>query len=126
MRIQNSPLYCVMDDRPISLSLIHIFGKALAQVNEALAPLPEKDTGKKLAAIESTLTNSFWVTMQEGYEDTAEEYGVSIDVQATDSDTDTTGQLMCIRDRSATVRRFQANILWKPACSPAAPHLTGS
>ena len=43
-----------------------VFGKALAQVNEDLAPLPAKDTGKKLAAIESTLTNSFWVTMQEG------------------------------------------------------------
>ena len=27
-----------------------VFGKALAQVNEDLAPLPEKDTGKKLAA----------------------------------------------------------------------------
>lgn len=78
----------------------------MRQVNEDLAPLPEKDTGKKLAAIESTLTNSFWVTMQEGYEDTAEEYGVSIDVQATDSDTDTTGQLdilnnMLVKDYEA-------------------------
>ena len=36
------------------------FTKALAQVDEDLAPLPEKDTGKKLAAIESTLSNSFW------------------------------------------------------------------
>ena len=83
-----------------------VFGKALAQVNEDLAPLPEKDTGKKLAAIESTLTNSFWVTMQEGYEDAAEEYGVTIDVQATDSDTDTTGQLdilnnMLVKDYEA-------------------------
>ena len=41
-----------------------MFGQALAQVDEDLAPLPEKDTGKKLAAIESTLSNSFWVTMQ--------------------------------------------------------------
>ena len=81
------------DEGTKEVSTDTVFGKALAQVNEDLAPLPEKDTGKKLAAIESTLTNSFWVTMQEGYEDTAEEYGVSIDVQATDSDTDTTGQL---------------------------------
>lgn len=83
-----------------------VFGKAMAQVNEELAPLPEKDTGKKLAAIESTLSNSFWVTMQEGYEDAAEEYGVSIDVQATDSDTDTAGQLdilnnMLVKDYEA-------------------------
>lgn len=83
-----------------------VFGKALAQVDEDLAPLPEKDTGKKLAAIESTLSNSFWVTMQEGYEDAAKEYGVTIDVQATDSDTDTAGQLdilnnMLVKDYEA-------------------------
>ena len=78
----------------------------MAQVDEDLAPLPEKDTGKKLAAIESTLSNSFWTVMQEGYEDTAKEYGVTIDVQATDSDTDTTGQLdilnnMLVKDYEA-------------------------
>ena len=83
-----------------------LFGQALAQVDEDLAPLPEKGTGKKLAAIESTLSNSFWVTMQEGYEDAAEEYGVTIDIQATDSDTDTTGQLdilnnMLVKDYEA-------------------------
>ena len=83
-----------------------VFTQALAQVDEDLAPLPEKGTGKKLAAIESTLSNSFWVTMQEGYEDAAEEYGVSIDVQATDSDTDTNGQLdilnnMLVKDYEA-------------------------
>ena len=94
------------DEGTKEVSTDTVFGKALAQVNEDLAPLPEKDTGKKLAAIESTLTNSFWVTMQEGYEDTAEEYGVSIDVQATDSDTDTTGQLdilnnMLVKDYEA-------------------------
>lgn len=70
-----------------------LFQQALAQVDKDLAPLPEKDTGTSLAAIESTLSNSFWVTMQEGYEDAAKEYGVTIDIQATDSDTDTNGQL---------------------------------
>lgn len=83
-----------------------VFQKALAQVDEDLAPLPEKDTGKSLAAIESTLANSFWVTMQEGYEDAAKEYGVTVDVQATDSDTDTAGQLdilnnMLVKDYEA-------------------------
>ncbi len=83
-----------------------VFEKALAQVDEDLAPLPAKDTGAALGAIESTLSNSFWVTMQEGYEDTAAEYGVTIDVQATDSDTDTEGQLnilenMLLKDYAA-------------------------
>lgn len=70
-----------------------LFQQALAQVDKDLAPLPKKDTGVELGAIESTLTNSFWKTMQEGYEDAADEYGVTIDVQATTSDTDTAGQL---------------------------------
>ncbi|MDO4474549.1 MAG: substrate-binding domain-containing protein [Eubacteriales bacterium] len=83
-----------------------LFEQALAQVDEDFAPLPAKDSGVKLAAIESTLANSFWVTMQEGYEDAAAEYGVEIDVQATDSDTDTEGQLnilenMLIKDYAA-------------------------
>ena len=51
-----------------------LFTKALADVDVALAPLPAKDTGVELGAIESTLSNSFWVTMQEGYEDAAAEY----------------------------------------------------
>lgn len=60
---------------------------------KALEPLPDKDTGVKLAAIESTLANSFWITMQQGYEDAAKEYGVSIDVVATKTETDINGQL---------------------------------
>lgn len=75
-----------------------VFQQALAQVDEDLAPLPAKDSGAKLGAIESTLANSFWVTMQEGYEEAAEEYGVTVDVQATDSDTDTAGQLNILED----------------------------
>lgn len=39
------------------------FQKAEADLEEALAPLPDKDTGVKLAAIESTLANSFWITI---------------------------------------------------------------
>lgn len=69
------------------------FEQANADLEKALAPLPEKDTGVKVAAIESTLANSFWVTMQEGYEAAAEEWGVTIKVFATDSETDTQGQL---------------------------------
>ncbi|SCG82877.1 D-allose transporter subunit [Proteiniborus sp. DW1] len=64
---------------------------------EALAPLPDKNTGVKIAAIESTLANSFWITMQEGYEDAAKEYGVTIDVQATETETDIEGQLEIMR-----------------------------
>ena len=57
-----------------------MFTQAMAQVDEDFAPLPNKDSGVKLAAIESTLANSFWY-LNAG--DIAKEYGVDIDVQAT-------------------------------------------
>lgn len=69
------------------------FEEANKVLEEALAPLPEKNTNVKIAAIESTLANSFWQTMKTGYEDAAKEWGVSVDVMATDSETDTQGQL---------------------------------
>lgn len=69
------------------------FAEANQALEEALAPLPEKGTGVDVGAIESTLANSFWITMQEGYEDAAREWGVNVDVMATDSETDTQGQL---------------------------------
>ncbi|MGO5051247.1 substrate-binding domain-containing protein [Lachnospiraceae bacterium LCP25S3_G4] len=74
------------------------FQEANEELEKALGTLPEKDTGVKIAAIESTLANEFWVTMQKGYEDTAKEYGVTVDVLATESDTDTTGQLNMMND----------------------------
>ena len=59
----------------------------------SLEPLPEKGTGARLGAIESTLSNPFWITMEEGYRDAAREYGAAIDVQATATETDLAGQL---------------------------------
>lgn len=69
------------------------FAKANEELEKALAPLPEKGTGVKLASIESTLANSFWIVMKEGYEDAAAEYGVTIDVLATETEDDIEGQL---------------------------------
>lgn len=60
---------------------------------DALKPLPEKGMNARLGAIESTLSNPFWITMEEGYRDAAKEYGVTIDVQATATETDLAGQL---------------------------------
>ncbi|MEA5059955.1 MAG: substrate-binding domain-containing protein [Candidatus Pelethousia sp.] len=76
-----------------------MFEQACADLDKLLAPLPEMPASDtKLAALISNLSNSFWVTMKEGYEDTAKEYGVSIDVMATESDTDTEGQLQLLND----------------------------
>lgn len=69
------------------------FKKAEDDLMKALAPLPEGSSDVKIGAIESTLSNPFWITMEEGYKDAAEEFGVSIDVKATETETDTQGQL---------------------------------
>ena len=59
---------------------------------EALAPLPEKGNGEKIGAIAFSMTNPFWVTVQEGYEDAAAEYGVSVEVVASPNEADDQGQ----------------------------------
>mgnify|MGYP000977731476 CR=1 FL=1 len=59
---------------------------------EALAPLPEMGNGEKIGAIAFSMTNPFWVTVQDGYEDAAAEYGVTVDVVASPDEADEQGQ----------------------------------
>ena len=69
------------------------FTKAQAELDKSMAPLPKKKNGEKLGVILSSLSNEFWQTNKKGAEATAKEYGVKIDIQATDNDTDFAGQL---------------------------------
>ena len=48
------------------------------KVLKTLAPLPEVGQGEKLAAVAFSMTNPFWITVSEGYEDAAQEYGVTL------------------------------------------------
>lgn len=73
------------------------FLDAQAKLEEALAPLPKKDSQAKLAALEITLANPFWVTMKEGYEAAAQEYGVTIDVMAAPKENDVNSQLETLK-----------------------------
>lgn len=66
--------------------------EAEADMLEALAPLPEKGSGEKIGAVAFSMTNPFWVTVQEGYEDAAAEYGISVDVVAAPEEADEQGQ----------------------------------
>ena len=86
------------DGEPADNGEMTMFQQAEADLNELLAPLPEAVTDVKLAGLISNLSNSFWVTMKDGYEDAAAEYGATIDVMATESDTDTEGQLQLLND----------------------------
>lgn len=69
------------------------FKDAELKLLESLKPLPEASKSYKIAAIEPTLSNPFWVTVKDGYEAAAKEYGVSIDVLSGKSEEDTNGQL---------------------------------
>ena len=63
------------------------------KVLKTLAPLPEVGQGEKLAAVAFSMTNPFWITVSEGYEDAAQEYGVTIDVVAAQNEADENSQL---------------------------------
>lgn len=63
------------------------------EVAEELGAVPEPSEPYRIAAIEKTLINEHWQQMQAGYEAAAEEYGVEVVVQASQDETDLTGQL---------------------------------
>ncbi len=50
------------------------------------------DSKKKLGVVMKSLSNEFWRTLQEGYEQAATDTGLSIDIQATTDEGDETGQ----------------------------------
>ncbi len=58
-----------------------------------LGEVPKPDKPLKIGAILITLANPFWVTVKEGYESTAKQYGVTIDVQAAPQENSIAGQL---------------------------------
>lgn len=50
------------------------------------------DSEKKLGVVMKSLSNEFWRTLQEGYEQAATDTGLTIDIQATTDEGDETGQ----------------------------------
>jgi ABC-type sugar transport system substrate-binding protein len=63
------------------------------KMDKMLAPLPKKNKTGTIGLIVSPTSNTYWATLVDGAKDAADEYGVDLDVVATDSDTDFTGQL---------------------------------
>jgi ABC-type sugar transport system substrate-binding protein len=78
---------------PVSTIDNALLKDAEAKMLEALAPLPEMGKGEKIGAIAFSMTNPFWVTVEEGYKDAAKEYGVTVDVVAAPNEADEAGQL---------------------------------
>ena len=73
------------------------FKDAEAKLMEVLAPLPKASKQYKIAALEITLANPFWVTVKEGYEAAAKEYGVQVDVLSAPKEDDVNSQLETLK-----------------------------
>ncbi len=70
------------------------FNKARANLDEKMKASDVKgNSSDTYGLILSSLGNEFWQTEKDGAMDAAKEFGVTLDVQATDKDTDYTGQL---------------------------------
>lgn len=63
------------------------------QLEETFGELPDSPDDTTVGAVAKTLTNEYWRLLAEGYEDAASTYGVEVDVQAAQSESDQLGQL---------------------------------
>ena len=64
-----------------------------AELEEKFGPVPEVTGEVTIGSILKNNANEAWLTMADGMEKAAEDYGISIDIQATRTETDTAGQL---------------------------------
>lgn len=69
-----------------------LLAEAEADMLEQMGQLPEAGNGEKIGAVAFSMTNEFWVTVSEGYEAAAEEYGVTVDVVAAENEADEQSQ----------------------------------
>jgi len=73
------------------------YEEAEAKLLELLAPLPEPGGDYKVAALLITLANPFWITVKEGYEGAAKEFGVNVDVLSAPKEDDVNSQLEALQ-----------------------------
>jgi D-allose transport system substrate-binding protein len=69
------------------------FDKFRAETLAKLGEVPKPDKPLKIGTILITLANPFWVTVKDGYENSAKEFAVTIDVQAAPQENSIAGQL---------------------------------
>jgi len=72
-----------------------LFTNTIADIRESVAAsgVQKPDKPVKVGALLITLANPYWVTVQEGWMDTAEELGIEVDIQTGPSEDDIAGQL---------------------------------
>ena len=70
-----------------------LFEKSRAESFALLGKVPAPKPGFRLGVVLITLSNPFWVSMKNGYEHAAAEFGITIDIQAAPQENSTTAQL---------------------------------
>lgn len=70
-----------------------VFQKVRLESFSKLGDLPKPNKPLRIGAVLITLANPYWVSMKEGYEHTAKELGVQIDIQAAPQENSITAQL---------------------------------
>ncbi|MCF8063265.1 MAG: substrate-binding domain-containing protein [Deltaproteobacteria bacterium] len=75
--------------------------KARAATFAKLGEVPRPDAPLKIGTVLVTLSNPFWVSMKEGYENAAREFGVTIDVQAAPQENSVANQLNILENMVA-------------------------
>jgi len=63
------------------------------QLEEKFGPLPEISSNIRIGGVSKTLTNEYWRSLGEGYQNFAQSLGISLTYQAAQSENDQLGQL---------------------------------
>jgi len=63
------------------------------QLESQYGPMPKVDAGLKIGGVSKTLTNEYWRSLGEGYQNVAKKYGFTVAYQAAANEDDQLGQL---------------------------------
>ena len=78
-----------------------LFEKSRAESFALLGPVPKPAPGFRMGVVLITLANPYWVSMKQGYEHAAEEFGITVDIQAAPQENSTTAQLNILENMVA-------------------------
>jgi D-allose transport system substrate-binding protein len=78
-----------------------LFQKSRAETFAQLGKVSKPDKPMKIGVVLVTLSNPFWVSMKDGYENASKEFGVPIDIQAAPQENSVTAQLNLLENMVA-------------------------
>lgn len=78
-----------------------LFEKSRSESFEMLGDVPKPKPGFRMGVVLITLSNPYWVSMKNGYENAAKEFGITIDIQAAPQENSTTAQLNILENMVA-------------------------